>query len=167
MPNGLCRGTRWSVLYTWLIPLQKPLYQARHRSHLKFLNSSFIGSLLTLPVTSGNNNYSLNPILRTANIYMGGFAQFGLNGFQQVQQIFSQLQLSLDTDKLKSWNFMCSSITARRGFAEIICRDYDHCKCPKVYLKHWCIFYEDLTKLTWIQRYVKLTEVCLTLLKSI
>ena len=64
-------------------------------------------------------------------VYMGGFAQFGLN-----QKCCSQLQLSLDTDKLKSCNFVCSSITAMQGFAKVICRDCDHCKCPKMHLKH-------------------------------
>ena len=43
---------------------------------------------------------------------MGRFAQFGLNGFKWGQKRFNQLQLSLDTDSLKSCNFVCSSITA-------------------------------------------------------
>ena len=33
--------------------------------------------------------------------YMGEFAQFGLNRFKQGQKHFSQLQLSLDTDKMQ------------------------------------------------------------------
>ena len=49
-------------------------------------------------------------------VHMGGFAQFGLNRFKQGQKCCSQLQLSLDTDKLKSFNCVCSSITARQGF---------------------------------------------------
>ena len=71
-----------------------------------------------------------------SSLYMGAFAQFGLNQFKRGQKRFSQLQLSLDTDELKSCNFVCSSITARRGFAKVICRDCDHCKCPKMHLKH-------------------------------
>ena len=78
---------------------------------------------------------------------MGGFAQIGLNPFTRVQKPFDQLQLSLENDKLKSCNFMCSSITARRGIAQVICRDCDHCKCPKMQLKNECILYEDLTNL--------------------
>ena len=50
---------------------------------------------------------------------MGGFAQFGLNRFKQGQKCLSQLQLSLDTDKLKSCNFVCSSITAWRVFQKL------------------------------------------------
>ena len=69
-------------------------------------------------------------------IYMGGFAQFGLNRFKRGQKRFSQIQLSLDTDKVKSCNFVCSSITARRGFTKVICRDCDHCKCPKMHINH-------------------------------
>ena len=53
-------------------------------------------------------------------MHMGGFAQFGLNRFKQGQKCFSQLQLCLDIDKLKSYNFVCSEITARRGFAKVI-----------------------------------------------
>ena len=75
-------------------------------------------------------------LLLTIILHMGGFAQFGLNLFKRGQKRFNQLQLSLDTDKLKSCNFVCSSITARLGFAKVICRDCDHCKCPKMHLKH-------------------------------
>ena len=67
---------------------------------------------------------------------MGGFAQFGLIPFEQGQKYFTQLQLSLDTDKLNNSYFVCNSITARRGFAKVICKDCDHCKCPKMHLKH-------------------------------
>ena len=41
---------------------------------------------------------------------MGGFGQFRLNRFKQGQKHFSQFQLSLDTDKLKSCNLVCSSL---------------------------------------------------------
>ena len=81
------------------------------------------------------------------HVYMGELAQFGLNGFKRGQKRFSQLQLSLDTDTLNNCNFVCSSITARRRFAKLICRDCDHCKCPKLHLKHWCILYKDLTNM--------------------
>ena len=69
-----------------------------------------------------------------ADAYMGGFAQFGLNRLKQGQKCFSQLQLSLDNDKLKSYNLVCSSITARQSFAKVIFRDCDHCKCPKIHV---------------------------------
>ena len=53
--------------------------------------------------------------------YMRGFAKFGLNWFKRCQKRFSQLQLSLDADMLKSCNFVFSSITtARRRFAKDI-----------------------------------------------
>ena len=42
------------------------------------------------------------------DIYIGGFAQFGLNRLSRGKKCCSQLQLSLDTDKLKSCNFVCS-----------------------------------------------------------
>ena len=58
--------------------------------------------------------------------HMEGFAQFGLNRFKQGQKCFSQLQLSLDAGKLGSCHFVCNSITARRGFAKVICRACDH-----------------------------------------
>ena len=85
--------------------------------------------------------------LQFISYYMGWFAQFGLNQFKRGQNCFSQLQLYLDTDKLKSCNCVCSSITARRGFAKVVCRDCDHCKYPKMHLKHLCILYEDLKNL--------------------
>ena len=66
---------------------------------------------------------------------MGGFAQFGLNRFKRGTKCCSQLQLYLDTDKLKSCNLVCSLITARWGFAKGICRHCDHCKYPKMHLK--------------------------------
>ena len=50
---------------------------------------------------------------------MRGFAQFGLNRFERGQKSFNQLQLSLDTDRIKSFNCVCSSITARRGYAKL------------------------------------------------
>ena len=59
-------------------------------------------------------------------IYMGGVAQFGINQYKQGQKRSSQLQLSLNTDQVKICNFVCSSITAMRGFAKVICRDCDH-----------------------------------------
>ena len=30
---------------------------------------------------------------------------------------------------------------------QVMCRDCDHCKCPKMHLKHLCILYKDLTNL--------------------
>ena len=83
--------------------------------------------LLTLDINV--EEITMNPSLTR---HMGGFAQFGLNWFKRGQKRLRQLQLSLDTEKLKSCNFVCSSITARRGFAKVICRDCDHCKCPKI-----------------------------------
>ena len=68
--------------------------------------------------------------------HMGEFAQFGLNRFKRGQKRFSQLQITLYTNKLKSCIFVCTSIPARRGFAKVICRDCGHCKCPKINFKH-------------------------------
>ena len=36
--------------------------------------------------------------------YMGGFAQFGFNQFKRGRKVFSQLQLSEDTDTAKELN---------------------------------------------------------------
>ena len=41
-------------------------------------------------------------IFGVVTLYMGQFAQFGLNGFKRGQTHFSQLHISLDPDKLKS-----------------------------------------------------------------
>ena len=67
---------------------------------------------------------------------MGLFGQFGLNGFKRGQTHFSQLHISLDPDELESCNFMCSLITALRGFATVTFMGCDHYKCPKIDLKH-------------------------------
>ena len=57
-------------------------------------------------------------------IYMGQFAQFGLNGFKRAQTHFSQLHISLDPDKLESC--LCSLITVMRRFAKVTCMGCDH-----------------------------------------
>ena len=54
-------------------------------------------------------------------MYMGQFAQFGLNVFQRGQTHFSQLHISLDTDKLESYNFVCSLTTRMCGFPKVRC----------------------------------------------
>ena len=90
---------------------------------------------------------------------MGQFSQFGLNGFKQGQTQFSQLHISLDPDKLESCNFLCSFNTVMHRFAKVTCRNFDHCKCPKIHL--------NIMPWTWIKRYVKLTELCLTSVISI
>ena len=67
---------------------------------------------------------------------MGQFAQFGLNGFKRGQTQFSQLHISLDPDELESYNLVHSLITAMHGFSKVTCMDCDHCKFPKMHLKH-------------------------------
>ena len=59
-------------------------------------------------------------------VYMGQFVQVGLNGFKWGQTHFSQLHISLDPDELESCNFVCSLITAMRGFAKLT---YMGCDC--------------------------------------
>ena len=59
-------------------------------------------------------------------LYMGQFGQFELNGFKQGQTHFSQPHISLDPDDLESCNFLCSLITAMRGFAKVTCICCDH-----------------------------------------
>ena len=44
-------------------------------------------------------------------------------------------------DELESWTFVCSSITAKRGFAKVTGMGCDHWKCPKIHLKHSCMIY--------------------------
>ena len=81
----------------------------------------------------------------TSAVYMGGVAQFGLNVFKWGQTHFCQLHLSLDPDKLEICHFVCRSITAVWGFSKVTYMDCDHCKCPKIHLKHLCKLYEDFT----------------------
>ena len=52
---------------------------------------------------------------------MGQFAQIGLTVFKGGQTHFSQLNLSLDPDKLEDSNFMCNLITAMRRFSKVTC----------------------------------------------
>ena len=59
-------------------------------------------------------------------MYMGQFTQFGLNGFKRGQTHFSQLHISLDTDKLERCTCVCSLITVTRGFTKVTCMGRDH-----------------------------------------
>ena len=65
--------------------------------------------------------YSQRSRIQIQGQYMGGFAQFGLNQLKRGKKCLNQLQLSRDIDKLKSWNFVYCSITARLRFAKVKC----------------------------------------------
>ena len=61
----------------------------------------------------------------------------------QTLHILSNILSLMDFDVRGSWHLVCSLIYVAR----VINRDYDHCKCPKLHLKHWFISYENLTNI--------------------
>ena len=93
-----------------------------HRQNCKFQTGS-TGS--SFPFIVGNiPSANIKKISKNADVYMGQFAQFGLNEFKRGQTHFSQLHISLDPDKLESC--LCSLITVMHGFAKVTCMGCDH-----------------------------------------